>query len=86
MVIEVLRNIARLIVNPLIVLGFVVATIYLFYAIVQMIWGAEEGKWDDKKKNVMYGILGLFIMFSVYGILNIVLKTFKIDCTGLFYC
>jgi hypothetical protein len=77
----ILGKIATYILNPVIVLGFVVATIYLFWAIIQMIWGAEEGKWDDKKKNVMYAIFGMFVMFSVYGILRLVLSTFGL-CNG----
>ncbi|OHA87302.1 MAG: hypothetical protein A3A90_01340 [Candidatus Zambryskibacteria bacterium RIFCSPLOWO2_01_FULL_35_19] len=82
---DLLGQIAILILNPLIVLGFVVATIYLFYGIVQMIWGADGNDLDKKKTNVMYGVIGLFIMFSVYGILRIVLATFDIPCE-LFFC
>ncbi|MEK7634943.1 MAG: hypothetical protein AAB446_00715 [Patescibacteria group bacterium] len=83
---ELLGKIAVLFINPLIILGFVLATIYLFYAVVQMIWGADDGKWDDKKKSVMYAVIGLFVMFSVYGILGVVLETFNIPCEGLFFC
>jgi len=81
---DLLGQIAILILNPLIVLGFVVATIYLFYGIVQMIWGADGNDLDKKKTNVMYGVIGLFIMFSVYGILRIVLATFDIPCELFF--
>lgn len=81
---DLLGQIATLILNPLIILGFTIATIYLFWGIVQMIWGADSGKLDEKKKNVIYGIFGLFIMFSVYGILHLVLDTFHITCSGFF--
>ena len=81
-----LGKIAVLIINPLIVLGFVIATIYLFYSIVQMIWGADDSKVDEKKKSVMYAVVGLFIMFSVFGILRLVMETFKIPCAGIFFC
>lgn len=79
-----LGKIATLIINPLIVLGFVIATIYLFYGIVQMIWGADSGKLDEKRRTVIYGVIGIFIMFSVYGILRIVLNTFGIEVPGFF--
>lgn len=82
---DLLGKIADLVLNPLIVLGFVVATIYLFYGIAEMIWKSDS-KDETSKKNVMYGVIGLFIMFSVYGILNLVLKTFHIDCGTLFFC
>lgn len=80
-----LGKIVTLIVNPVIVLGFVVATIFLFYGIVQLIWGADGKDLEKNKSNVMYGVIGLFIMFSVYGILRIVLATFQIPCT-FFFC
>jgi len=82
---QLLGKIANLILNPLIVLGFVVATIYLFYGIVEMIWKSDSNDLDKNRNNVKYGIIGLFIMFSVYGILRIVLATFNIPCE-LFFC
>lgn len=83
---SLLGQIANLIINPLIILGFVIATIYLFYGIGQMIWKADSGDLDKNKKNVMWGVIGLFIMFSVYGILRLVLATFNISCDGFFFC
>ncbi|MEK7116867.1 MAG: hypothetical protein AAB837_01740 [Patescibacteria group bacterium] len=82
---DLLGKIANLILNPLIVLGFTVATIYLFYGIAEMIWKSDS-KDATSKNNVKYGIIGLFIMFSVYGILRLVLATFGIDCGGRFFC
>jgi len=83
---ELLGKIAEFVLNPLIILGFVVATIFLFYGIAEMIWKADSKDLDKSKDNVKWGIIGLFIMFSVYGILNLVLKTFGITCPGLFFC
>jgi hypothetical protein len=83
---DLLGKIAQYILNPVIVLGFTVATIVLFYGIVQMIWKADSaGDLKTNRKSVMYGVVGLFIMFSVYGILRVVLATFGIPCT-LFFC
>lgn len=84
---ELLGDIARLILNPLIVLGFTIATIYLFVAIIQLIGKADSGDLEKNKKNVMYGVIGLFVMFAVYGILRIVLETLGIrgECK-LFFC
>lgn len=82
---DLLGKISALILNPLIVLGFVVATIFLFFGIAEMIWKSDSSD-KDSRKNVMYGVVGLFIMFSVYGILNLVLSSFGISCSGLFFC
>ena len=81
---ELLGKIATFIINPIIVLGFVIATIYLFYGIAEMIWKADSSDLGKNRKNVMYGVIGLFVMFSVYGILRIVLATFDIPCKGFF--
>ena len=82
---DLLGQIAGLIINPIIVLGFTVSTIVLFYNIIQLIWKADGGDLEKNKKSVTYGVIGLFVMFSVYGILRIVMATFDIPCT-LFFC
>jgi hypothetical protein len=80
-----LGKIAVLILNPLIVLGFVIATIFLFYCIAEMIWKSGDGRdLETNKNNVKYGIIGLFIMFSVYGILHLILDTFGITWPSFF--
>jgi hypothetical protein len=81
---DLLGKIATLILNPLIVLGFTIATVYLFYGIAEMIWKSDSKDLDKSRDNVKWGIVGLFIMFSVYGILRLALATFGITCKGFF--
>jgi len=83
---ELLGKIATYIINPLIILGFTVATIFLFYGIAEMIWKSDSTDLEKNRNNVKYGVIGLFVMFSVYGILRIVLATFGIECGGRFFC
>ncbi len=83
---ELLGKIANLVLNPLIVLGFTIATAYLFYGIAEMIWKSDSSDLSKSRDNVKWGIVGLFIMFSVYGILRLVLNAFGIPCGGLFFC
>jgi len=77
-----LGKIATLIINPIIVLGFVVATIVFFYGVIGLISKSDGSDLAKHKSNVTYGVIGLFIMFSVYGILKVVTSTFGIDCKG----
>ena len=79
-----LSKIALYIINPIIVLGFVVSTVILFYGIVQMIISADSSDLPEKRRAVIYGVLGMFIMFSVYGILRLVLTSFSIPWPGFF--
>lgn len=73
-----LAKIASIIINPAITLGFVIATIVFFWGIVNLINKSDSTDLAKARKNVMYGIIGLVVMFSVYGILNLVLDTFNI--------
>lgn len=82
---SLLNQIATLFLNPLIILGFVVATLYLFWGIGQMILNADSSKLDEHRKGVIWGVVGLLIMFSVYGILRLVIQTFEIEC-NLYFC
>lgn len=81
---DLLGKIATYVLNPLIILGFVIATAFLFYGIAEMIWKADSSDLDKNRKNVMYGVVGLFIMFSVYGILRLTLDTFGISWPSFF--
>lgn len=76
---ELLGKIARVIINPVVTLGFVVATIYFFWGVIQLIWKSDSDA--DRKQGqqaIMYGLIGLFVMFSVFGILHFVLDTFNL--------
>lgn len=76
---ELLNRISDVILNPVIYLLFAVALIVFIWGIFQMINGAasEEAR-STGRRNIMWGIIGMLIMVSVYGILNIVLSTFGI--------
>jgi len=68
-----------LIINPIIILVFSIAFLIFFFGIFQFIKNAADGaKREDGKKKIMYGLIGMFIMFSAYGLVRLVLKTFGI--------
>jgi uncharacterized membrane protein len=74
-----LGKISQYILNPIITLGFVVATIVFFYGIVKFIQNADDDtKREEGKKSIIYGIVGFVVMFSVYGIIKFVLNTLGI--------
>ncbi len=74
-----LAKINTYILNPVIILGFVIATIVFFYGIAKFIWSADkDAEREQGKKSILYGVIGLFIMFSVFGIMHFVLDTFNI--------
>ncbi|MBX4181485.1 hypothetical protein KW807_01305 [Candidatus Parcubacteria bacterium] len=76
-IVELLNKINRLILNPIIVLVFAVALLIFFWGIFQFILSdAADSKRADGKKKILYGLLGMFIMISAYGLIHLVLSTF----------
>ncbi len=66
------------IVQPLITLMFIVAVLVFVWGVVEMIMNAsnEEAR-QTGTRHMMWGLIGLFIMFAVYGILNFLISTLK---------
>ncbi|MBX4195399.1 hypothetical protein KW796_00335 [Candidatus Parcubacteria bacterium] len=75
-----LDKVNALIINPIIVLLFAIAFLVFFFGIFQFVGSAgESGERDKGKKKIMYGLIGMFIMFSAYGLIRLVLGTFGIN-------
>jgi len=61
------------ILNSLITLLFALATVYFFWGIVQLIAGAGEPKAiETGKLHILWGIIGMTIMLSAWGISRMV--------------
>lgn len=75
---NVLNPIIIHIVNPVIELMFAVAVVVFAYGVFQMIWNKTDAEAHTKGKNsILGGIIGMFIMLSAWGIINIVANTVK---------
>lgn len=46
-----------------------------------IVHGDEEEKRAEGKQFVLYGIIGLFLMVSVWGLVNILVGTFRLENT-----
>lgn len=69
---KLISNIKLMILNPIIGFMFAVATVMFVYGIVEYIWGAEnKDKIEDGKRHMVWGVIGMFVMLVVYGILNV---------------
>jgi len=71
-----LHNINDQIITPIIYLLFALATVYFLYGVFQFVRNAESpDKRSEGAKSMIWGIVGLFIMLSVKGIINLILRT-----------
>jgi hypothetical protein len=71
-------NILTNIVNPLILLMVGVAIIFFLWGVFDFIRNADSS--EERKKggeHILYGVVGLFIMATAYGILNLILGTIE---------
>ena len=72
-------KVVDLIINPFIVLLFTAALFLFFLGMVQFILGAsDETKRQMGKRHMVWGVIGLFIMVGVFGIMAVLLRTFGI--------
>ena len=78
-----LNKINAYILNPLILLAFGVAFIVFFWGIFQFIYSetADTGR-EQGKKKIFWGLFGMFIMVSAYGLIRLILSTFSIPSNG----
>lgn len=66
------------ILNPIIAIMFAVATVYFFYGIALYIWNPDDETERSKGRiRMMWGLIGMFVMTSVFAIMR-----FLIDTTG----
>lgn len=79
-VVPLLKNISQHILNPVILLLFAVAFVVFFWGLVQFI--ASDAKKSEGKSKIFWGLFGMFVMISAYGLIFLVLDTFGIPRPG----
>ena len=77
----IINAITKQIVNPLIILLFGLATLMFAYGIIKYIIAASPQKVEEGRKTMLYGILGMFVMASAWGIVSIICNFFG-SCTS----
>ena len=81
-IVQFLNRVNQLILNPVILLAFAVSFIYFIYGIIKFLSvdaGDEGQSRAEYQRSIFWGIIGMAIMFSVYGIIKIVLATFGVS-------
>ncbi|HCI04442.1 TPA: hypothetical protein DEW47_00465 [Patescibacteria group bacterium] len=62
------------ILNPIIGFMFAVAIVVFIYGIVEyMLGGDNEDRRKDGAKHMTWGVIGIFVMISVFGIMNVII-------------
>lgn len=75
-IVTLMGSINKVIINPLIILLFAVAVVYFLYGIVNYLLSPDnEEIRTSSKTHMLWGIIGMFIMISVFGIMRLLLNT-----------
>lgn len=70
---DIMQRITEAILQPIVSLLMAVAVAYFLYGVMKFVKDqGSEGSQVEGKKHMMWGIIGLAIMVSVYGILNFI--------------
>lgn len=65
--------------NPVIIFLVILAICYFLYGIYEYLAGGESGDARETgQRHIMWGLIGLFIMVSVFFILRVILGTIGI--------
>lgn len=76
-----LDKVVDLIINPILLLLFALSFLYLVYGIFNFLrqdMNAADKTRAESRDAIMWGIVGMVIMFSVFGLIQVVLGTFGI--------
>lgn len=77
---ELLRKLAKVIINPIISVAFAVALVTFLVGIIEFISDGEKSDGRQKgRDHILWGLIGMGIMFASFALLRLVTGTFGID-------
>ncbi|OGZ06188.1 MAG: hypothetical protein A3C93_05710 [Candidatus Lloydbacteria bacterium RIFCSPHIGHO2_02_FULL_54_17] len=79
-VLEFVGKISTNILNPLIMILFALAFVYFVYGVAAYIWNPDNEEARTKgKMSMLWGVVGMFIMVSVFGIMKFIISSIGAD-------
>ncbi len=77
---QIYDNFITYIFNPAILLVFALGFVYFMWGLVQFMMHVEDEKGrHEGLQKIIWGIAGMFIMVSIWGIIAIMQNTFKLS-------
>jgi len=68
------------IINPIIGIIFALALLLFVWGVARFLIQADDANAREQgKKHIIYGLIGMFIMVSVYGILSVITGTLGVS-------
>jgi hypothetical protein len=77
---KLLGRVNRVIINPLIILMFSLALCYFLYGVLEFFMNSDKADAKETgRQHMIWGIIGMFIMMSVFTIMRILAKSFGFE-------
>lgn len=74
----IIQKVNDAILTPIVYLLFAVATVYFLFGLMKFILNQDNDEAQSEgKKHMMWGVIGIAIMVSVWGILNLINESVK---------
>lgn len=75
---KIISNVNNIIINPIIILAFAVALVFFIYGVLEYIWKSQSNpaKIKEGRSHMIWGLFGMFIMISVFGLFKFLLNSF----------
>jgi len=81
---QIILKLNAVILNPLVTLLFALALVFFLWGVFQYIWQEEsEGAQRDGRQHMFWGLIGMFIMFSVFAIMKLIANTIGANVSGI---
>jgi len=77
-VLTIISRILNTVIPILITLG----VIFFIWGVIQYVTAKDEEKQKEARQTMIYGIIGLFVIVSIWGLVGLLTKTFGINPAG----
>ena len=69
--------------NVILPLIIAAAVVYFVWGMFQLFLAGDEEKKDKAKTTIIYGVIAIFVMVSIWGLVNILSNTFGLNNTSI---
>jgi hypothetical protein len=77
-ILQQIKNILNFIIPILVILG----VIYFIWGVISYVMGKSEEAKSEGRNRMIYGIIGLFVIVSIWGLVGVLGSTFNINNQG----
>lgn len=65
--------------NTFVTILISLAVLWIIYSIVRYVIAGDSEKRKEGGQHILWGVVGIFVIFSIWGLVNILRNTFKVD-------